>query len=330
MKFFQTRLGQVLFGVLILVVAAIGFYFVTQAMLPQTFQVVVALRDIQQGEQLTPDIVSYIEVQLADPSLYVLTDEINEFGYHPTVRFLSAGELIPKSAISKEGNPEAGTRLSLSLEDPGSVAIRVFVTEENFPEAIAIGDFVDINVSIGAATFLTGPIVPEPTTMPYDPIENFTITAGEDGELIAEYIEPSPTPTPGRNYMLPVTKTVYRGARVLNVVYNIEYNPDTSEDADAFIRGAVAAVDVAVPREIQEAVAFALNNGIVNLAVLDPNFNPDYKVSPGVSYDDFAEFFDAQRVMWMQTPIPEEPGEMNLPGAGSISETMIAPYMDVE
>ncbi|MGD2026413.1 MAG: hypothetical protein PVI99_01240 [Anaerolineales bacterium] len=330
MKFFQTRLGQILFGVLILGVAAVGFYFVAQAMLPQTYQVVVALRDIQKGEPLTPDAASYIEVQLADPSLYILTEEISEFGYHPTARFLSAGEFVPKSAISMQASPESGSRLSLSLEDPDLVAMRVFVTEENFPEAIANGDYVDINVSIGAATFLTGPIVPEPTARPYDPVENFTITAGEDGELVTEYIEPSPTPTPGRTYMLPVTKTVYHGARVLNVIYNIEYNPDTSEDAEAFIRGAVSAVDVAVPREIQEAVAFALNNGMVNLAVLDPNFNPDHTVSPGVSYDDFAEFFDAQRVFWLQTPVGEEPGDMNMPGAGSISETMIAPYVDEE
>lgn len=328
MRFFQSRVGQVIFGLLIMVVAAAGFWAITQALIPQTYEVVVAIRDIQQGEQLTPDVVSYVEVQTTDPSPYIQTHEIAEYGYHTTARFLAAGEFIPKSAISMEGSLESGARLALGLEDPGMVAIRILVNEEVFPEAITVGDYVDINVSIGAATFLTGPIVPEPTAVPYDPIQNFTVSAGEDGELVAEYLEPTPTPTPGRNYMLPVTKTVYRGARVLNILYNIEYNPDTSEDAAAFLRGAVAAVDVAIPRDVQEAVAFALNNGVVNLAVLDPNFDPEDRVSPGVSYDDFAEFFDAQRVYWLQTPVPEDPTDMIMPGAGSISETMVAPLVD--
>jgi len=61
---------------------------------------------------------------------------------------------------------------------------------------------------------------------------------------------------------------------------------------------------------------------------LDPNFDPQNNVSPGVSYDDFAEFFDAQRIFWLQTPIPETPNDMTMPGAGSISETMVAPYVD--
>lgn len=309
-------------GILFLVIAAASFMawlWLTNNFAPPEVTVFIALNDIDPGETLSPEKVTSILIRIDNPSPYITADEIETYGFRPVVQRIGAGEMITKSSISLEGNPASANRVALSLGDPNLAAMAIPVNPEIIPERIVIGDRVRISGSFGSATFLTGVLEPAPTGLPFDNSQLFTDPESLVGQL--------PTPTAQNITNLPVAKTIVFDTRVLQVVYEREFSPSTSSDdnGSGFVDGDIRSIVVAVPVDMIEPLTFLINNSFLSIAVLDPNAEDmTGELSPGISWNDFAEFFETQRVLWSLTPQPDN--VLLLGGADVVGPTVIAPY----
>jgi hypothetical protein len=119
-----------------------------------------------------------------------------------------------------------------------------------------------------------------------------------------------------------VTKNLVVAGRVLDVLYNEQVNPVTlqspgSSAVPQVVRGDIKALVVAVPTSLQEALAFAIANGEVRVAVLDPNAtDPQTSLTAGMSWDDLQAFFTWQRQEWLATPHATD--RVDPPGAAAL------------
>ena len=314
---FGGRVGQILVGILIMIVSIVVYVLITSLISPPTYSVVVALRDIEIGEPLLPGMVTTRLVDIDDPSPYILAEEIELYGFHYFIERVGAGELVPKGAISFADSAAVDSRVAAALADPDMVAIAIPVTRETAPSRIVIGDRVDITLTVGAATFLTGAFEPVPTAAP----QTYTSPGGSENP----YLTPQPTPTQVPVVHLPVSKTLISGARVLRIEYEQQFNPGASaEESPGFIRGEIQTIVVAVPRYAQEALAFAIWNGVVTITVVDPNAPTVSYITPGMSWDDLVEFFTVERAYWVETAQPPD-GQLHPPGADVVGPTVVAP-----
>jgi len=176
-------------------------------------------------------------------------------------------EPLPKAAISVEGNPAAANRLSLGLSDPNLVAMVVPVTQQTAPDAIVEGDFIDLSFGVGGVPSLGSKLSTAPTEAPF--VTNY-------GGFIQPTLPPletavaTPTQTPEPLLMLPVAKTIVSNAKVLAVIR--DQRTDTVQDKEGVktvtVPGKVIALVLAIPREAQELLQFAIDNGTVRVALL--------------------------------------------------------------
>jgi hypothetical protein len=330
----KDRLGYLFFGILAIVIGVALSVFINRIFSPPAFELVYAVTEISPGEILVPDLVGVKDVHIDDPSPYITRDEVNEiYAYAPVVAQIYTGQLLTKSSLSVEGNPEAVTRISLAINDPGRVAMVIPVSVQNAPGRLVVGDLVDITISVGSATFLSGAFEAVPTTEPYDTSQlYFGIAPGPQEGLLpdstgAAFITPVPTPTPIDPIHLPVSKTLVVAAPVLEVSYEQQFNPASSADPDApaFIDGELVSIAVSVPRQVQEALAFAINNGAVQVAVRDPLASGEDIITAGISWDDLVEYYKLHQALWALTPQPQD-GVIYPSGAKVLVETLRPTY----
>jgi hypothetical protein len=201
----------------------------------------------------------------------------------------------------------------------------------NVPRQIRAGDVVDITITIGSASFLTGAFEPVPTPAPFeqDLVSNFSFSDGGEFDFGGvEFLTPVPSATPVDPIDLPVAKTLVSGATILQVNYEREFNPAASTDPDqsVFINGELESIVVSIPRELQEVLSWSINNGLLTVTVRNPNDPaPDDLYLPGYSYDDNVAFFKASLFFWSLTPHPET--DPLLPGGASVLvPTLLATY----
>lgn len=318
------RWGSVLLGAGLVLVSILGFYILSRLASPPSQEVFTALRELHRGERLSPEMVAIQLVQMHDPSAYVQASEIETYGFHALVEDVHQGEFIPKAAISMESNPYVGSRVALGLDDPDKVAMVIPVDPSTAPASIVAGDRVDVTISIGSASFLSGSFAAAPSPAPsggsspalaFPTVENPLITA-------------QPSPTLELSIDLPISKTLLTGARVLAVEYQQDFNPAFSAQGSepGLVNGDLRAIVVAIPRQLQEALAFAINNGDVRVAVADPNALSQDALTPGISWNDLVAYYKAQLHLFLLTP---QPGNASLipSGADALAKTVVATYL---
>ena len=275
-------LGNLLFGTLIN---------------PPTTSIVVARVEIPVGTILTREMLGVDDMILNNQVAAVLVQEadlpmiVGGMNVEP----IHAFQPVHLSSIVADGNPAATGRLSLTLTDPDVVAMVVPANSQTAPQSIVAGDYIDLNFSVGSATFL-------------------------DGTL-------STAPTP--RISLPIAKTIVHAARVLSVVYDDVPNPgylgpDGTEPA--IIQGAPIALVVAVPRDAEEIVHFALANGSIHVALLSPQNDNQAEAGKrlptlGMSWDDMVALFRLERDAALEAGAPEV---LRGPGAAAVLATMDA------
>ena len=114
--------------------------------------------------------------------------------------------------------------------------------------------------------------------------------------------------------MLPVAKTVVHNARVLSVLR--EQQPTTVQSgtgADVqtvVVNGKMTALVVAIPREAQELLEFAIDNGTVRVALLSAQLDnhPNAAVAPslGMTWNDLVALVRMQRGLHSATGLPTD------------------------
>ena len=328
---------ELLIGVILIVVAFAALFLVANILNPPAQLVLVARRDIQLGERLSPEVARAVEVELPFVDSFILKQEADRFEGAVFVEPVHQNEPIHKASLVDADNPAAISRSSLALDDPNLVAFVVPVSPETAPPDVSEGDRVDLTLGVGSATFLAGSLSVVPTPNPFEPREVFVGGLAESGgQLFLTPVQPSgeflptpaktptPNPTQSPRVTLPIAKSLVRNALVLKVIYEQRPNPGfTSEGESAFIRGDIQALVLAIPMEAQEIVTFALANGDVRIAVRSPLASmEDGAPTLGMSWDDLVAFFYAERERSLQNIDPE--ASLLGPGASALWPTQQA------
>ncbi|HLC21095.1 MAG TPA: SAF domain-containing protein [Candidatus Methylomirabilis sp.] len=328
---------ELIIGVALVVVAFLALFLVANILNPPAQLVLVATRDIQAGERLTPELARAVEVQLPFVDSFILEAEADQFEGAVFIEAVHQNEPIHTASLVDADNPAAIFRSSLALDDPNLVAFVVPVSPETAPPDIREGDRVDLTLGVGSVTFLAGSLSVVPTPNPFEPREVFvgglvesggqtflTTPVEPSGQLPIPQVTAAPTATQFPQVTLPIAKSLVRNALVLRVVYDQRPNPGfTGEGQSAFIRGDIQALVLAIPMEGQEIVTFALANGDVRVAVRSPLASEeDGSPTLGMSWDDLVAFFYAERELGLQAIDPE--ASLLGPGASALWPTQRA------
>jgi hypothetical protein len=320
------RLASILTGSVILVLSVLAMFVLGRFLNPAAQQVFVAAGEIQAGDYLTPERVRLVSVRLPDSAPYVTADDIERFGYAQVVEPIHAGMFIPKAALSFDGNPAAAARVSLSLADPDLAAMAIPVTPLTSPSNIVPGDRVSLNVSVGSVPVMGASLAfnsSGSSSGNTPPLQGYP--AGNNPLSVDATPQSSSTAEP--RLSLPVTKNLVVSGRVLEVVREERFTAAAAPGQNPALpaeRGKLQALVVAVPRGVQEALAFAIASGEVRVAVLDPNAPDEVALTAGMSWDDLVAYFHWQRQEWLLTPQPLE--QINPPGAADLLPTLMATY----
>ncbi len=301
---------------------------------PPTTSIVVARVEIPVGTILTREMLGVDDMRLNNQVAAVLVQEADLplIVGGMNVETIHAFQPVHLSSIVADGNPAAAGRLSLTLTDPDVVAMVIPVNAETAPQSIAAGDYIDLNFGVGSATFLAGTLSTAPTPQPFQPLPGFVAQSrtGLDGVTIpAPQFTAGPTPTEEPRISLPVAKTIVHTARVLSVVSDDVPNPaylgpDGNELATE--QGAPIALVVAVPRDAEEIVHFAIVNGSIHVALLSPQNDNVAEAGQriptlGMSWDDMVALFRLERDAALEDGLPEV---LRGPGAAAVKATMDA------
>ncbi len=262
----------IVLGLVLMVGSFGGVLGVGQVINPPTIPIAVAVVDIPAGATLTRDMIALDSVRM-NPKVVgalITENELDTFVGAKVVEALYAYQPLRKSALSSDGNPAAQQRLALALADPDLVAMVVPVTAATAPGAIVEGDVVDLNFGAGANTpfgeRLTTAATPSPLGVGYT---GFVPALSPEPTQAVE-ATPAATATPEPLLMLPVAKTIVSNARVLSVIY--DQRSETVQDKDGVktvrVPDKLIALVLALPREAQELVQFAIDNGTVRVALL--------------------------------------------------------------
>jgi Flp pilus assembly protein CpaB len=331
---------ELIVGIALVVVAFVALFLVANLINPPAQLVLIASRDIEAGERLSPDVAQAAQVQLPYVGAFILESEADAFEGAVFIEAVHQYQPIHKASLIDADNPAAVSRSSLALDDPGLAAYVVPVSPETAPPDVREGDRVDLTLGVGSATFLSGSLSVVPTPNPFEPREVFVGSLVESGgqTFLSTPVEPAgqlpiplvtvvPTATAFPQVTLPIAKSLVRNALVLAAVYEQRPNPGfTGEGQSAFILGDIKALVLAIPVEAEEIITFALANGDVRVAIRSPLASEDDR-SPtlGMSWDDLVAFFYAERELGLKAVDPDI--ALMGPGASALWPTQRALHM---
>lgn len=334
----MTRKLSLVLGIVLAVGAFVGVLLIGSMANPSPYHVVVAIKEIQPGEVLAPDLVG-VDPQVVSPQVaeeYVLDGELDQYLGSTVVRNLVPGQPLMHRDLVDAENPAASTHLALALENPNLVAMVIPVEEDNTPDGIVPGDQIAIAWSVGEGNFmnaLMGESSPFNTSgTSGTPAEGGAgLSEGVDGsqpppEVAALIGEAEAEPTP--EVSLPLAKTIINTAQVIRVRREQEANPAYTgqEDEQPYIEGDVTGLEVVVPQEEMEVVQFAVANGEYSIVVLSPNADPEAlaeATSLGVMWTDVLAYFQADRLRALGVLTITEPVRPS--GASNLYGPILAP-----
>lgn len=317
----------IVLAIILMVGGFLGVLFIGQLVNPAPVPVAVAVLDIPAGTTLTAEMVAIDSVHMDPKVIAGLVHEGELAGYvgGVVVEPIHAFQPVHKAAISVSGNPAAANRLALALSDPSLIAMVVPVNAGTAPDAIVEGDYVDLNFGVGSTTAFGGMLSTAPTEAPF--AAGFG-TLSQPGIEVPAQPTISPTPTPEPLLILPVAKTVVRSAQVMAVIR--EERPTTvqsepgGEARTVTVKGKVIALVVAIPREAQELLEFAIDNGTVRVALLSAQISDHSDgaaPSLGMTWNDLVALVRMEREAVLAAGLPTN---VFGPGAYAVEATRSA------
>lgn len=244
---------------------------------PAPYRIVIAKKDMPAYSRLTPDMLAVDEQTMNSKvaERLIHENEIDRFLGGTVIEPIHAGEPLRLLAIVTADSPGAADRLSLALDDPDKVAMVVPVTPDIIPDDILAGDYVNIQLGVG----------------------QIQQQYGDYGRSTTNAASPETVP-------LPFAKIVLQNIPVLQVYHEQIPNPnygnrfgDQSQSEAPYIDGDLQRITVLIPKDAQEMLAFAIDNGTLRLSLVPLVAVKNNLPQPtdGVTWEDFQAFFKAQR-----------------------------------
>ena len=292
--------GLLIMGIVLAVVAAVGFFGVGLATLPPATLVIAAREEISAGTRINsiPEEAlvrvplrgdrKLIGTMLTETDLEMIRTLDGVF-----IHNIAPFEALRKSALVSAGNDAAYQIPSLRLDDPG-LAILV-IPADSVPEGVRVGDQVDLILAVsdfGSANTTT-------FIQPLDTIPFLT----ESGEALPlEAAPPTPTPTPA--FEPPLAKVIVHAAEITRVVRERSITAVNADGSSSLVFGNILALEVVIPVEAIEWVAMATASGRLQVALLSPLLTgKDQGPTMGASLTDFLALFYQERGLF-ETPAP--------------------------
>jgi hypothetical protein len=324
----KRNVTAIVLGFLLFVGGVVGFLVFAQLINPPTTEVVVAVVDIPAGTKLTEQMLAVDNVHVNSKvlSAIVRQSEMSQFVGSTVVEPIGQYQFVPKSALATDGNPASDRRVALALSDPSLVAMVVPVSPETAPDSIVEGDHVDLSFGVPSNTNFG------------DPMEKNATPVAFSGQFLqSDLTTPEPlagtppaSPTAPAPLLMPVAKTIVSYAKVLALIHeqnqvasgNSISSSGSQNGADVVVvPGKLIGLVVAVPRQAQEVVQFAIDNGVVRVSVLSAAVQPGDTHQPtlGMTWNDLVALMSMDRQQALANGLPTE---MYGPGAAAIQATL--------
>lgn len=298
-------------GLLMAVMAFVAFLFLGRIFNPPPTHVVVLTRDVPRYGKITRDVLG-VDDQVLHPDIaqaYVLEEEVDAYLGAVAIEPLYQGDPLTKARLISGDQAVGLSRLALRLDQRNQVAMVIPVDPKTCPPGVAPGDHVNVELSLGqvreqaaASGGVYGMATPTPAVAAGQPITvTRTITTGEHMTATVPWSTDAG--------LLPLAKAVLQHLPVLDVVRERESNPQYgmeggAEAQPAYVEGDVIGLVVAVPRDAQEILAFAIDNGTVRIALVSPLAleNPGPGATLGTTWEDIQAYVRAERLRALGLP----------------------------
>jgi Flp pilus assembly protein CpaB len=286
---------------------------------PQPVRIVVAARDLAPGERLTADALAVTPIGLVDAHAAVVSTLITEqdagnylgavvvapiYANQPVLRG-ALGDLV--DAVTLSGRLEAD-----------EVAVFLPVDETQVPDGVRVGDYIDLVFGLGEVN--AAPLAPDPK-----PDQGARLNAGAAIDTDPAQAPAGPETgeaTPGPVQFAPLAKTVLTNLEVLEVVRASETRT-ASDGTQTVVSGAVEGLVLRVPRDGQEVLQFALDNGQISVALVSAEVAASgvapgtRRTTLGMTWNDFVARVERDRTERLQAGLI--PDELLGPGAALVS-----------
>ncbi len=297
-------------GLVLMVGSFIGVFLLGQVFNPPAVQVVIASRDFSPGDVVRLQDLATVSVHVDETesgfydTVFLQTD-VQFLNNKIVTQPIAAGQPIPRNAIVATGNLSGG--LSGQLEDPSLIALVVPVTEATAPPGIRTGDYVDLVYGVISAAY--SPVVP-PTEIPQ---QAYNGSSGFEAPTQDPYASVTATPTQGVLLYAPLAKTIVTNALVLDLVRETRQSSSVTSNGKTVVNevpGPVTALVLAVPRDAQEVVQFALDTGIVRISLLSANVRADgtragdRRPTLGMTWNDLVALLEMERDQRLAAGLP--------------------------
>ena len=268
----------VVLGAIIAIVAAGGVYLFMQLNRPAVVEVPVALSEITAGTVLTPDLFRVTRVSNVDPDTLALWVTISEWDLaqgKTASTDIHAGFPVAKVQINPDSTAEGEKRLSIVLTGTNEYYAVIPTSPNEVGNFVQTGDRIDLFISMGS---MDKRDVIELAPKAASPAAGTTLTHTET----------------------PVSKLVMQNMLVLR----IERDPPKSTgsatnqqvgQAVTYAPGDVKRLYVKVNRDQAEVLNFILNTSKRSIMVRAYRGDNENLPTDGVTWEDFARWFFAQR-----------------------------------
>ena len=299
----RVRWPLLIIGIVGAIIVAVAVILVVRLGRGTPVPLPVAIDDIPPGTALDPQLFRLTEIRDPDPAFLeavVTADEFAQVMGLPVLETVHAGSPLLWAQVRTDAPNEWQRRITLLVSDPDHLVFPIPASPDQAGNYIVAGDYVDVVFTLGrvaAQEMSHGYVVPEEVGVrslrAITPTEELKV-----GEVITETLH------------LPVAKVILPDVRVLRVEREQVQTPSVTYGAtgeEGGTRQRVGAQGVApegdvirlyleVDREQAEVLAFALNNGVLNLPA---HAQPIGAETEGFTWDDFVDrFFQDRPVPW--------------------------------
>lgn len=270
------------------ILSAAGLIYVNVLSRPAVVEVVLAAESIPAGSVLRAEmfrVVQWSDVDVRDASAFVTAESFPRYVDRLLLVDLPAGSPLAVAAVDGALPEDAHLRLSSVMTDDDAYYFVLPASPDRIGNWVQPNDRVDLLVTVGRLevdelrTALPTPAYIPPSVIRADEVQSLTLTA-------------------------PATKLVLQDLRVLRVdrapqrpreaTSNSAFGGSNGVQSDDLPPGETLRIYLAVDRDQLEILTFIRHNGEHDFAVRAPG-NRLRSPSPGVTWDDFARWFFAQR-----------------------------------
>jgi len=271
-------------GALLGVLVALGIFIWVQSTRPTTVQVPVAQNDIPAGTVLNDRLFRLSNMANVDQetvSKWITLSDWEQANGKMTTSDIKAG--FPVARVQIDPNTPAGaeSRLSVVITGTNDYYVIIPATPDQVGNFVQPGDRVDLIVTLPAR-------------------EAPPLVTGTKGTQAGTVAPTAINATQVQTATYPVSKLVMQNMKVLRVERDKPRQTSSTTDQQNN-QPAVKEVDdvkrlyVKVDRDQLEVLSFVLNTGVRNIAVRADKGSTESLPTDGVTWDDFAKWFFAQR-----------------------------------